>query len=185
MKCRLRPSGPSMPIRAPRRPRLLPAGIAGWPSCDGGAAPCRRAAGSECRPSARSRARARPRRRSRSRARGRRRAPRRRGNVFSRCQPAGGVAGSASPTCHVAARERPDRAERFELAIVEILRLETGGHLHRDHRQELEHVVLEHVLEGAGSVVVAGPALERERATGPRLRCCCSPGDSCTTRAVQ
>ena len=59
---------------------------------------------------------------------------------------------------------------------MEILRLETGGHLHRDHRQELEHVVLEHVLEGAGSVVVAGPALERERATGPRLRCCCSPG---------
>jgi hypothetical protein len=55
-----------------------------------------------------------------------------------------------------------DRTQQLDLAVVEMARVESGRRLHRDQAQQLQQMVLDHVAQRAGVVVVAGAALQRD-----------------------
>jgi hypothetical protein len=60
-------------------------------------------------------------------------------------------------------RERPDRLQDLDLLGAHRVRLEFHGGLHRRQAEELEQVVLEHVAQDAGLLVVAGPVADADR----------------------
>ena len=51
---------------------------------------------------------------------------------------------------------RNDRLEHLQLLVAQPIRVEGRRRLHRQQRQQLEHVVLDQVAERAGALVVAG-----------------------------
>ncbi len=56
-----------------------------------------------------------------------------------------------------------DRAQHIHLAVTQVAGVEADRRLHRHQAEQLQQVVLQHVLERAHAVVVPGPALQRER----------------------
>ena len=58
--------------------------------------------------------------------------------------------------------ERPQAAHHLGLLVAHLVRLEQVRRLHRDQRDQLQHVVLHHVAQRAGLVVVTRAALEAD-----------------------
>ena len=56
-----------------------------------------------------------------------------------------------------------DGAQHIDLAVAQVAGVETDRRLHRHQAQQLQQMVLQHVLECADAVVVPGPAFQRER----------------------
>src|SRR5262245_56193411 len=65
------------------------------------------------------------------------------------------VPGATGPRADVAGLERAHRAKDVDLAVAQIPFTEADRRLHRDEAEELQEVVLHHVLERADVVVVA------------------------------
>ena len=59
-------------------------------------------------------------------------------------------------------RRRHDRLEHLHLLVAHPLGLERGRGLHREQRQELQHVVLDEIAKRSGPFVVAGAALDAD-----------------------
>ena len=59
--------------------------------------------------------------------------------------------------------EGPDRAQQLELLVAVGLGVEPRRGLHRDEREQLEHVVLEHVAQAPRLLVVARAVLDADR----------------------
>ena len=59
--------------------------------------------------------------------------------------------------------ERLNRQQRIHLAVPDTLGRECDRRLHRDQRQQLHQVVLDHVAQCAGTFVVRGTALDTDR----------------------
>ena len=57
-------------------------------------------------------------------------------------------------------RERPEASEHADLGVSDDVRLQRPRRLHRDHAEDLEHVVLEHVAESTDALVIADAAGE-------------------------
>ncbi|MNL63889.1 hypothetical protein D3C87_1880580 [compost metagenome] len=51
------------------------------------------------------------------------------------------------------------RTEHLHLFVPDILGIQSGGRLHGHHRDHLEHMVLAHIPDGAGVVVITAPLL--------------------------
>jgi hypothetical protein len=62
----------------------------------------------------------------------------------------------------VVANQRPDRAQDIHLPIAQVAGVEADRRLHRDQAEQLQEMVLQHVLERPDAVVVAGPTFQRE-----------------------
>ena len=60
-------------------------------------------------------------------------------------------------------RERPDRAQHLDALVADAVGLERDRRLHRGQRQQLEQVVLHHVAQRAGLLVVAAAAFDADR----------------------
>ena len=56
----------------------------------------------------------------------------------------------------------PDGAEDLHFLVVDDLGFERRGRFHRHEREQLHHVVLDHVADGAGLVVIAAPAFDAQ-----------------------
>ena len=59
--------------------------------------------------------------------------------------------------------DRPQRAQHLHLLVAHRGRVEVGRRLHRHQREQLEHVVLHHVAQRAGALVIIGAALQPDR----------------------
>ena len=59
----------------------------------------------------------------------------------------------------ILAVDRAQRLQHVDLLVADHVGIERGGRLHRDEREDLQHVVLHHVAHRAGAVVVVGPSL--------------------------
>jgi hypothetical protein len=57
----------------------------------------------------------------------------------------------------------PKRAQHLDLLVAHRGRIEVGRRLHRHQRQQLQHVVLDHVAQRPGAVVIIAAALEADR----------------------
>ena len=55
------------------------------------------------------------------------------------------------------------RPQRVGLAVAQVGGVHAGRRIHRDQREHLQQVALDHVHQSAGAVVVPSPALERQR----------------------
>lgn len=53
----------------------------------------------------------------------------------------------------------PQRTQHLDLLVAEILRMQAAWRLHRHHRNHLKHMVLPHIPERAGMVIVSAPFL--------------------------
>ena len=60
-------------------------------------------------------------------------------------------------------RHRPDRLEHLHLLVADRVGRERDRRLHRDEREELEHVVLDHVAQHARRLVVVAALLDAHR----------------------
>ena len=60
-------------------------------------------------------------------------------------------------------RDRLQRLQNLELLVAHRVGIDRDRRLHGDEAEELEHMVLHHVAQCAGGVVVAGPAFESQR----------------------
>ena len=60
----------------------------------------------------------------------------------------------------VRSRDRAQRAQDLDLFVTHRSRIEIGRGLHRHQRKQLQHVVLHHVPERAGAVVIIAAALD-------------------------
>ena len=58
--------------------------------------------------------------------------------------------------------ERADRPQDLDLLVADSVRGIAAGGLHRQHRDDLEHVVLDHVADRAGLFVEGAPTLHAE-----------------------
>ena len=67
------------------------------------------------------------------------------------------------------ASERTEGAQDFDFFIADRIGVEPGGRLHRGEAEELQEMVLDHVTERAGFVVVARAAFHAERLAGGDL----------------
>ena len=82
---------------------------------------------------------------------------------------AGGVLPGDDRAVHVAAAERLERLEHLELLVADGLAVDVRRGLHGDQAEQLEQVVLHHVAQRAGAVVVAAAAADAERLGGGDL----------------
>ena len=64
---------------------------------------------------------------------------------------------------HAGRLDRPDRAQHLELLVADRVGVGRDGRLHRDQREQVHHVVLDHVAQRAGVVVVAAAPLDADR----------------------
>ncbi len=74
----------------------------------------------------------------------------------------GGVAGPAGAVDDVGVGQAAHRAQHVHLPVAQVPLAEGQRWLHGDQAEDLQQVVLDHVLERADVVVVAGPALQGE-----------------------
>ena len=76
-----------------------------------------------------------------------------------------GPGGVPSPPARRDRVAGPDPAgpQRLRLPIPQIPGIQAGRRIHRDQRQHLQQVGLDHVHQGAGAVVIPGPVLQRQR----------------------
>ena len=58
-----------------------------------------------------------------------------------------------------------ERAQHLDLLVAHRGRIEVGRRLHRHQREQLQHVVLNHVAQRAGAVIIIGAAFEPDRFT--------------------
>ncbi len=65
-------------------------------------------------------------------------------------------------TSHLLVEDRPDRAQDLDLLVAHGIGLEGERRLHRDEREQLQHVVLHHVAQGARPLVVRATALDAD-----------------------
>ena len=75
----------------------------------------------------------------------------------------GGVLAAQGVLADLLGRDAPQGLEHLELLVAHGLGLEHHRRLHGDDRQQLQHVVLDDVAEGADLVVVAAAALDADR----------------------
>jgi hypothetical protein len=68
--------------------------------------------------------------------------------------------------------ERPHRTHDVDLAVAQISFPEADRRLHRDQAEQLQEMVLHHVLERSNGVVTAGSSLERNRLLPDDLDLC-------------
>ena len=73
-----------------------------------------------------------------------------------------GVARADRVAAHPFRRRRGHCAERFYADVPEGTGVDPGGLFHEDQRHGLHEVVLHHVFHGPCTVVIRGPALERQ-----------------------
>ncbi len=59
--------------------------------------------------------------------------------------------------------DRVERAQHLDLLVAHRGRVEVGRRLHRDQREQLKHVVLDHVAKRTGTLVIIDPPLEPDR----------------------
>src|SRR5215471_16805498 len=76
--------------------------------------------------------------------------------------PPGPVAGSASTDGDGIVVEWAHRTQNVDLAVAQISLPQAERRLHRHQAEELQEMVLHHVLERPDVVVIASPSLERE-----------------------
>ena len=67
------------------------------------------------------------------------------------------------------ARDRPHRAQHLDLLVAHGVGVEGDGRLHGDQREELQQVVLHHVAQRAGLLVVGRAMLDAQRLGGGDL----------------
>jgi hypothetical protein len=77
--------------------------------------------------------------------------------------PPGAVAGPDGAGGQLPGRRRLDRAQQLDLAVVQPIRVEPARRLHRGQADQLQQVVLNHVAQRTGVVVVAGAAFQGDR----------------------
>ena len=63
---------------------------------------------------------------------------------------------------HVLGLGGVNRVQHLDLLVADVVGREGHGRLHAEQRQQLEHVVLHEVAQGAGLVVVAGPRADAD-----------------------
>lgn len=78
------------------------------------------------------------------------------------CPPHRGGGRRCSAGRRLVEAQRAHGAQDVDLAVPQGLFVEARRQLHRDQGQDLEHVVLHHVPQGAGAVEVARPALQAQ-----------------------
>ena len=59
--------------------------------------------------------------------------------------------------------DRPKRPKDLDLLVADRRSVEIGRRLHRDEREQLEHMVLHHVPKGAGLIIIIPAALDPNR----------------------
>ncbi len=83
--------------------------------------------------------------------------------AISRLVAGGSVLASHRVMCDLVGREVSHRLKHLRLFVADGVRFERGRRFHADVGQHLQHVVLHHVPQHAGRVVVAAPALDVDR----------------------
>src|SRR5579859_761649 len=81
-------------------------------------------------------------------------------HLLSRAEPAGAVLGAYDMRDDILPDQRLQGVQDFDLFVAHRISVEGDGRLHRDQREQLQHVVLHHIADGARFLVIAAAALQ-------------------------
>ena len=84
------------------------------------------------------------------------------GDSFAVCVRRGSILAPHGELLHLLRQNRPDRVQHVDFFVAHFVGLKRGGRLHRHQTQQLQQVVLNHVPQRAGAVIVAAATTDAD-----------------------